>query len=227
MAKFLIHSCRKREWYVDNFLVPSMQEQGISADDILIYIDNGTGNLPAFVDSCRSSLEHFKDADAIWHLQDDVLICSDFAKRVNELEPFKLVGGFTCGFDLNTDGGLFKVGEEKNWLSFPCIKIPTNIQKHFVEWTDPNLWKNPYFKEYVQRKNGDDFVFREFLIYYYKDEDFLNVTPNLVEHVDYLLGGSTVSPVRRKPTPTRSLYFQDKHLVDGLKEKLAKADKNA
>jgi glutamate/tyrosine decarboxylase-like PLP-dependent enzyme len=40
------------KWYVDNYLIPSMLEQGIQREDILVYNDNAKlGNLRAFIAS--------------------------------------------------------------------------------------------------------------------------------------------------------------------------------
>ena len=56
--RYMIHSCNQREWYVDNFLIPSMIAQGISEDDIYKYNDTRKdGNLLAFVKSCKLAYE--------------------------------------------------------------------------------------------------------------------------------------------------------------------------
>ena len=38
----MIHACEDRMWYVENYLVPSLQEQGI---DSTVWCDNGEGSL--------------------------------------------------------------------------------------------------------------------------------------------------------------------------------------
>ena len=48
MAKYLIHACPKRMWYVQEYLVPSLLKQGIYESDISVYNDiDGLGNLKA------------------------------------------------------------------------------------------------------------------------------------------------------------------------------------
>ena len=81
--KYMIHSYSKRLWYVEKYLIPSMVEQGIDTSDIYVFNDsNNRGNLQAYLDSVDYILNNEKlyKEDGIWHLQDDVIISSDFAK---------------------------------------------------------------------------------------------------------------------------------------------------
>ena len=46
-----------------------------------------------------------------------------------------------------------------------------------------------------------------------------NVVPNLVEHVDFIIGGSIVNKERaKKEVESRSAYFEDRDLVERLKK---------
>ena len=39
MTNYLIHACLEREWYVKEYLVPSMVAQGIKTGNINVYVD--------------------------------------------------------------------------------------------------------------------------------------------------------------------------------------------
>ena len=54
---------------------------------------------------------------------------------------------------------------------------------------------------------------------YYPDAVVLNTTINLVDHVDYLIGGSIANKIRSEKE-THAAYFEDKYLVKKLEEKL-------
>ncbi len=45
----MIHACPAREWYVTDFLVPSLIDQGISENEISVWVDrDGRGNLSGY-----------------------------------------------------------------------------------------------------------------------------------------------------------------------------------
>ena len=49
----------------------------------------------------------------------------------------------------------------------------------------------------------------------------INYIPNLVDHIDYLIGGSTVNKEREKwHKQSRAAWFSDRHLVDKLTMRL-------
>ena len=90
--RYMIHCVPSRLWYVEDFLVPSMLEQGISSNEISIYCDyKRKGNLFSFMDSIRYCGEHPVEGGT-WHLQDDVLISRNFAKTTREFNS-----GVVCG----------------------------------------------------------------------------------------------------------------------------------
>ena len=62
----------------------------------------------------------------------------------------------------------------------------------------------------------DDDVFRTFLLNEHGRETVLNLRPNLVEHVDWIIGGSILSPWRG--FVARAHFWDDEALVDELKE---------
>ena len=107
MAYYLIHCSNQRFWYVKEYLIPSMLMQGISAQNIFVYKDtNQIGNLRAFVDSCNRASHkcQSRNIDGLWHLQDDVIISNDFAKKT-QLYDNGIVCGFTCNYDKKPEEG--------------------------------------------------------------------------------------------------------------------------
>lgn len=209
MAKYLIHTYPNRMWYVRRYLVPSMRNQGIT--DISVECDKSNiGNLK----SCMKIFSMMPDDDeGCWHLQDDIVICHDFKERTEEHDS-GVVAGYVYAKS-NMDG---EVNVQHIWYSFPCIRIPNRIARECAKWFYANK-DNP---EYIDRSSVnkyDDWFFREFLINKYPLMNVLNLKPNLVDHVDYLIGGSSVNK-QRKSKQTRARYFEDVYLVDELENKL-------
>lgn len=220
--KYMIHSCNSRQWYVDKFLVPSMLKQGIKEDDIYVYQDTKEeGNLVSFVVSCHKAYEMWGEQN-VWHLQDDVLICSDFKKRTEDLESFDgIVQAFACDYDENIQPGESYVRDNKMWWSFPCIRLSSKITKLFAEWVDIWVWRDNQYGYWVRHKKGDDVIFKIYIESYHKDIRVLKLNPNLVEHVDWLIGGSLVNKQRNKKI-IRSMYWEEQSLVDELERSLNK-----
>ena len=201
--KIIIHTYPARLWYVMNFLVPALQDQGI--ENIIIKNDKyHVGNLLAFV----LSLDQVGDA---WHLQDDVVICKDFAKRIKGIK--KLSCGFYAeGFEENEIiEGLTTV--KNMWYSFPCLFIPGDIAQNFFKWFQEEE-KEKDFKQMIRSGKMDDLIFKEYLIRYFPDMEVNNINPNLVDHIDYLIGGSTINRSRKRIA--RSGSFKDLDLVEKL-----------
>lgn len=222
--KYMIHTCNQRRWYVDKYLVPSMLEQGIKEDDIYVYQDTECkGNLKAYMDSCQKLVDKYGEDENVWHLQDDVIICSDFKEKTEALNDsgLKLICAFTCKYDDDRGPGL-NYAINHMWYSFPCLMIHSSITKKFVDWVNIYVWRDPQFGFWVRQNKGDDFIFRVFVESYYPTEKCLNLVPNLIDHVDYLLGGTIVNPQREKGGfDTRSPYFEEKELVIKLQEAIA------
>lgn len=215
MPKYLIHTYPKRQWYVEQYLIPSMLKQGIDINDIRVYNDtNNEGNLRA----CMRAFAGVPDDDeGTWHLQDDVIICSDFKERTEMYD-----NGLVCGFSsLLYDGDIqCKKGAVKRddmWFSFPCIRIPNKWARECGKWVQSDIIGNPVYKRYWEKGVNDDWAFRLYLSTFHKDCVALNIMPNLVDHIDYLIGGGS-GGTRKKPC--RSQYFTDGYLVDELEEQL-------
>lgn len=216
--KYMIHACPAREWYVNDFLVPSMIEQGISESDIYVYMDRSKdGNLMSFVRSL--DIAHRVDpAESVWHLQDDVLICRKFAELTASID----FSGVVCGFGNHTYDTYPLPGEVSPrliWWSMQCMRIPNWIARRFVDWFYDEARYRATYAESVRSGKDDDVLFRDFLINEMPKRKVLNYSPSLVDHIDYLIGGSKINPQRGvHVTPAR--YWEDQDLVEEFKFKL-------
>ncbi len=212
--KFLIHACPQRMWYVENFLVPSLRAQG--AENIEIWNDiEMKGNLKA----CMESFAARTGDGGTWHLQDDVLICRDFIKRCREHDE-GVVYGFCCR---NFNDRLDAYGEvyvPDAWNSFQCLRIPDPWARECAEWVLFKKWEDePTSLELPilwKLGKGDDTFFHEFMAMRHGTETAENLKPNLVEHVDWLVGGSTLQSWR--DYIARSEFWDDQELIDELKK---------
>ena len=207
----IIHTCPQRLWYVKDFLIPSLQEQGL--DDIYLVNDKfKIGNLLAFVKSLEKPIDAY-------HLQDDVIICRNFAERIK-----KLNSGIVCGFSSTTfEPDSYIEGlttPEHMGFSFPCIRIPAEVAEHFYRWFHTEETKQKY-NDMIQTGKMDDLLFKEFLITERPEEPINNLNPSLVDHIDYLLGGSTVNKAREgRYKQARATNFEDKGLVEVLRTQI-------
>ena len=217
MAKYLIHAYPKRLHYVREYLIPSMLKQGINKADIAVYNDDkGLGNLKA----CMEAFAGVPDDDGgTWHLQDDVLICKDFKERTEWYDH-----GLVCGFSsLKYDGDIEDrkgaVPRDKMWFSFPCIRIPNKWARECADWVTKYIIGNPVYEKYWKDGVNDDWAFRTYLKEFHKDCVALNIMPCLVNHVDYIIGGSSGARMRKHPVTAQ--YWTDDDLVEELKDALA------
>lgn len=212
----MIHTYPKRLWYVNEYLIPSMLEQGIKREQITVYNDEaGDGNLLACMKafaSCPYNLE------GTWHLQDDVIISKDFKERTEWYDQ-GLVCGFSSamydGIDINKQGAVPRV---RMWFSFPCIRIPNRWAIECADWVTKYVIGNPVYKQFWENGVNDDWAFRAYLKEFQKDCVALNIIPNLVDHVDYLLGGGSGKKERKEPV--RAQFWKDYDLIQKLEQKL-------
>jgi hypothetical protein len=214
MAKYMIHAMPKRMWYVEKYLIPSMLEQGIKKEDIRVYNDEKReGNLRA----CMNAFMQVDDsAEGTWHLQDDVIISHDF-KEITEKYDKGIVCGFKSVYDGDQPAG--KVSIKEMWFSFLCIRIPNEYAKECAEWTFMYMIGNPVYREYWEKGVNDDWMFRQYISQYHKNDEVINLNPNIVDHVDFLIGG-TVNSVREFTIQIRSKLWKDEYLVRELESKL-------
>lgn len=209
----MIHTCPERLWYVRDYLIPSMQSQGISNIEIWNDIER-KGNLQSFVDSMK---ECGKRAGGTWHLQDDVVISSDFAK-VTKMNCHGIVCGF-CHEKFGPNIALFgNVPVQFMWNSFPCIRIPNATAKAFYEWFTQDAMNDKTNRGRILQRKFDDSFFQIFVIEHYEGL-VTNLKPNIVDHVDFLIGGSVINKARN--AQSRAAYF-DGPEVEQLQTELAK-----
>ena len=216
MSKYMIHTYPKREWYVLEFLVPSMLKQGIPKEDIIIYSDrNKLGNLKAFYYSL------LKVKGDTWHLQDDIVITKDFKDRTEVLSYLNtIVSGFVH-YEFNT-GSTLCTGFTKPkfmFMSFPCIFIPKKYLDEFTLWLNNPKVRAKYKIEFESGKN-DDLLFYNFINEVYPNLKIYNCKPCLVDHVDYLIGGSLINNRHYEGEPIRAFYWNDEKIVKDLEKKL-------
>ena len=206
----MVHACPKRMWYVEGFLVPELERQG--ADEIEIFNDTeGLGNLRA----CMKAFASCAGNGGTWHIQDDVLLCRDFVERCREHDDGVVYGFCNEAF---TDDPLQtgRVSVEDAWHSFQCIRIPDAYARECAAWLDGPGKTSGLYPIWIKSGKMDDDVFRTFLIDQHGRETVENLKPNLVEHVDWIVGGSVLHPWRGYIA--RAYWWDDEDLVKELKE---------
>ena len=217
--QYMIHACPQRLWYVENFLIPSMKTQGIPRADITVWCDrDGKGNLLSFVESCRVCSK--LNTPGVWHLQDDVLIGRSFAERTQN----RPTGGLICGFCfpvsdpcINFRGS--NIPTKFMWYSFPCIYIPNVLAGEFADWYANDARHRARYQEKISDRRHDDWFFREFMLERHGGDRVCNLAPNLVDHVDYLIGGTTINKMRSRKV-NRASYWDEPGLVEELEAAL-------
>ena len=213
--KVLIHACPQRMWYVEEFLYPSLRDQGLQAEDIDIWNDTeGKGNLQ----SCMESFAARPAGDGgTWHIQDDVLICRDFVKRCRENDE-GVVYGFCCKKFTDDPQKYGTVRICDAWHSFQCIRIPDAYARECADWFFTDARHRFIFRDWVASGKRDDNFFSAYLEDRHFDDPILNLAPNLVDHVDILIGGSILSEWRNYIA--RAHYFEDADLVADLRNRI-------
>lgn len=214
MTQYMIHACNKRLWYVEQFLIPSLKEQGIKDSQIILYNDERReGLLTAFIHSCAYT--NYVDT---WHIQDDVIISRQFKEQTERYNE-----GIVCGFCNGYSKGQPGVANIYNmWYSMPCIRIPGYILREFEEWLNKPETRKKYMA-YFQDNKHDDLFLQYFLEENYAKIRVMNLAPNLVNHIDHLIGGSMVNKIRDQGTEyIMSKYWADNDLLDKIEQELSK-----
>ena len=217
MAKYLIHTCKDREWYVDQFLIPSMVKQGIDINNINIYIDsNREGNLLACIGAFSFCTYIGGFDDITWHLQDDVAISKEFKQYTEVNYESDIICAFCSREQIARPIG--KVNAEDMWYSFQCIGIKNYIASGCTNWFYSDGTKDLNISKFITKGLGDDEVFKYYCTNICSGLKVLNLIPNLVEHIDFLIGGSTAA----KGMPQRrAMYLKDgTEIVQKLMEEL-------
>ena len=214
--RYMIHACPQRMWYVKRYLIPSLLTQGV--ENIEVWNDTeGKGNLFSCMEAFRACGER---EGGTWHLQDDVLICRDFAERARAHDD-----GIVCGFGCQNFGPSMqergRVPAVFMWYSFQCIRIPNELAGECAAWFfDDAMHRTRYARHVFERKH-DDYLWREFLLERHRDLWVTNLAPNLVDHIDHLIGGTLINQQRRLQI-NRSAFFEDQDLVEELERRMRK-----
>ena len=219
--QFLIHACPQRMWYVNEFLVPSLKAQG--AEEVEIWNDTEKkGNLKACMESFAARIGD----GGTWPLQDEVVICKDFMKRCQKHDD-GIVFGFCCrnfGDRLDAYGNVYVVDA---WNSFQCVRIPDQWARECAEWVLSEAWKEESTSAELpilwELGKGDDTFFHEFMMCRHGGETAENLKPNLVDHVDHLIGGSSLQQWR--DYLARAEYFDDREVIEELKEAISRRNR--
>ena len=214
--KYMIHTYPKREWYVTKYLVPSLIKQGIKKEDIIILSDREKlGNLESFINSLR-----YVECDT-WHLQDDIIVSTNFKERTEVLSYLPTI---VCGFihyEWNT-GSTLMTGfalPKFMFMSFQCIFIPKKYSDEFIKWIYNKEVRKRY-KELIDTKKNDDLLFYKFINDCYPKLEVYNCKPCLVDHIDYLIGGSSINHRNYEGEEVRALFWNEEKLIKDLKERL-------
>lgn len=219
--RYMIHSCNDREWYVTDFLVPSMIEQGIRKENIIIWQDKDcVGNLASFVGSCRWIVENEDPSDAIWHLQDDVVISKNFFEKTNEVYDGMANGFCNDVFDAQRANYFGVVPASGMWFSFQCVLIPNATAKRFVDWFENDCVPNHLYDEFVSTGRCDDTIFNKYILSKEPQIPAMNIWPCIVDHIDYLIGGTTINKSTRGEgeKSKRIAYWRSQGLDEAVKE---------
>ena len=206
---YMIHTCPQRLDYVQGILVPDMMAQGIKRDYIIVALDDKQeGNLKAFL----SALEMLPKTGFAWHLQDDVVISSYFADQTEKEYKTDVICGYCCQTDPWICG---KVSPSYAWFSFQCIGYSNEIAKEFLAWFEEK--GKEQHPDWVNYNKFDDSFFHEFI----KEKNYraYNMRPNIVEHIDYLLGGSIVNEERS--WQSQAFYWVEPERVEDVKKRLS------
>ncbi len=193
-----------------------MVEQGIQRGNIEVWMDR---NRDGCLLSCMKCFQEYgKRNDGRWHLQDDVCISSDFREKT-EANDDGVVSGFmrTDWQSLSPMSG--RVPAVYHWNSFQCVRIPDAYVGECAEWFFTDAAYRDQYKEFVDNNKGDDTIWYDFLTENHLEDYVLNLNPSIVDHVDFLIGGSVINKWRG--SYARSDLWEDNEAFEKLKSKLA------
>ena len=177
--RYMIHASPARMWYVREYLIPSMEAQGIEPHEIVVWNDSeGKGNLFSCMEAfrwCGSTAHEIatpvcglvrndKAGDVgTWHLQDDVIISRRFRELTAENDL-----GVVCGFGCRNFGPDMEMHGELTvpwmWYSFQCIRIPDSLAGECAKWFFEDAMHRTKYAPQVADRRHDDWFFREFLL---------------------------------------------------------------
>lgn len=194
-----------------------MIEQGIPPDNIEVWLDS---NKDGCLFSCMKCFEYVgKKGGGRWHLQDDVVISGDFKEKTEKHNDGIVTGFFRREWQsLTPKAG--KVPAVYMWNSFQCIRIPDKIAGECAAWFfEDAAWRDTY-KEAVEKNKMDDSLFYDFICEQHTEDHVLNLKPSIVDHVDFLIGGSVIN--KHRDHYARGDLWEDHEAFENLKNKLAR-----
>jgi len=86
------------------------------------------------------------------------------------------------------------------------------------EFLVPSMHEQDIRPDEIENRH-DDWFFRQFMQERHPDDLVVNEMPNLVDHIDFLIGGTVINPLRRIQV-NRAEFFPDGYLVEELERKL-------
>lgn len=211
MSKYIIHACPERLWYVEDYLIPSMKEQGIK--DVTVRNDK---HRLGCLHHCMQIFGSMEGDGGTWHMCDDVIIGRNF-RELTEPEPDGIVCGFIWERDPQKKTGMVDL-QDMRW-SFPCIYIPNYLARECADWYFNEAMHATKYATYVSQRKFDDLMFLEFLKTHYPSMKVYNHEKSFVDHIDWLIGGSIVNQDRVWKI-VRAMWFDDTDLVDELEMRL-------
>ena len=218
--KYMIHSCNKRLDYVKKYLIPSLVKQGINPDNIILWNDdNQLGCLKQWYLSCEYVRDNEDINDGIWHIQDDVIISRDFYEKTKEASD-TIICGFRGNKKLFSNNFIGLTSIKNMWYSFQCIYIPNKYLSEFVDWFTQEIIIKGRKKTYYSRNKYDDAFFMWFIQEKHPEINCINLEDSLVDHIDYIIGGSIVNQELYVKNKARSISFKDKDLIKELENEI-------
>ena len=208
----MIHAAPSRMKYVNEFLKPRLEVQGFRK----IVVWNDVARV-----GCRESyIESFKalsETGHTWHLQDDVLPDRRFHEwATGEWAEYP---GIICGFGNTHFYNADRFGHAHNcedmFYSFPCLRIPNQVAKDFLEWFEVAKEKDVNIIEKLPSGKYIDYFFKLFIGNNEKEIAIYNFFPNIVEHVDEYITGSLINKQREKLA--KAMLFEDAEALAELK----------
>jgi hypothetical protein len=104
--------------------------------------------------------------------------------------------------------------------SFPCIRIQNEYAGECAEWFYTQARHRDCYKEWIRSGKHDDGFWRDFFLECHGEERVWNLAPAMVEHVDWLIGGSMANKWRGYIC--RASYWEDEDLVQELAVDIAR-----
>lgn len=221
-VRYMIHACPQRMWYVNEFLLPSMYAQGIKESEIFVWNDSEQiGNFKSFAASMKYVRDNQPDDACIWHIQDDVILSADFKTIADGINC--MAYGFAARrFDKDTWQNTGYHIPTESWGSFQCVCIPNSYAREFIFWLDhPPNGNRFYLMPWTKDGRSDDTIFKIFLRDCHGSDLILDVAPNMVDHIDYIMGGSIINSDWRK-CPAVSAYWDDWQRIRDLTQAIDK-----